>query len=309
MKSCIEHFTRTVFALSLLALAPVCCFAEEFRLLAWNVESNRPGQAPVSDSTVIAGELIEMMQAPATRSELIALSEVEPQSVPTLAAAAKRGLGHEVDFVTSASGGFQDSDTLMLIVDKTRFDILDAIELHRYAGIIGNITVAELESEGIGTIRARSPLAVKVSDKKADRQFWIIVNHLARSEAELRTQQANMLRQWAIDHREPIIAAGDFNFDFDFATQQGNDGFKAMMEGDVWKWLKPDPLIDTNWSDDRYVTDRRVDRYPDSILDFVFVANQAKAWDAHSDVVVRPGDFPDNDRTSDHRPLTATIRP
>ena len=82
-----------------------------------------------------------------------------------------------------------------------------------------------------------------------------------------------------------------------------------MIEGDVWQWLKPNPLIDTNWSDDRRVTDHRVDRYPDSILDFIFVANQAKDWKGKSTVVVRDGDFPDNDQTSDHRPIIADFNP
>jgi|GEM_PF-5879224 len=53
--------------------------------------------------------------------------------------------------------------------------------------------------------------------------------------------------------------------------------------------------------------DRRVDRYPDSILDFVFVANDAKNWSGKSNVVVRSGDFPDSDKTSDHRPVITSF--
>ena len=82
-----------------------------------------------------------------------------------------------------------------------------------------------------------------------------------------------------------------------------------MLESGVWQWLKPDPLIDSNWSDDRRVTDRRVDRYPDSLLDFVFVANGAKSWKGEADVVVRPNDFPDSDKTSDHRPMISRFTP
>ncbi|MFN9978849.1 MAG: hypothetical protein ACK53Y_02985, partial [bacterium] len=96
-----------------------------------------------------------------TRSQVIALSEVEPKSVFILRDAAAKGLGNEVDFVTSASGGFQDSDTLMLIVDKKRFRIEETFELHRFAGIAAHFCVAETGNE-IGTLRARSPLAVTV---------------------------------------------------------------------------------------------------------------------------------------------------
>lgn len=280
--------------------------ADEFRILSWNVESNRPGQPPVSDPATIAAQIKEMAVAEATRFSILVLSEVEPKTVDAFRTAAAEGLGKPVDFVTSASGGFADTDSLMLIVDTSRFELRDAIELHRYGGLRGNFA-NDTNASGPGELRARSPLAVKLLDKTNSVTFWVIANHLARGEEELRTEQARMLRKWAQDSTEPVIAAGDFNFDFDFRTQKGNAGFDAMMEGNVWTWLKPDPLIDSNWSDDRQITDRRVDRYPDSILDFVFVANGAKGWHGKSVVVVRPDDFPDSDKTSDHRPLITTF--
>ena len=46
--------------------------------------------------------------APATRAQIVALSEV--------------------DFVTSASGGYQDTDRLLLMVDSKRFAIEDVFE-------------------------------------------------------------------------------------------------------------------------------------------------------------------------------------
>ncbi len=55
------------------------------------------------------------------------------------------------------------------------------------------------------------------------------MNHLARGEAELRTDQARMLVKWAEKIGEPAISAGDHNFDFDFKTQKGNPGFDAMI--------------------------------------------------------------------------------
>jgi hypothetical protein len=41
----------------------------------------------------------------------------------------------------------------------------------------------------------------------------------------------------------------------------------------------------------------------------VFVANGAKSWKGEADVIVREGDFPDSDKTSDHRPIIATFEP
>lgn len=282
--------------------------AQEFRLLAWNVESNRPNSAPVSDATVVAKQLTELLSNVETKSQIVVLSEVEPKTFLAYRDAVSAGIKSEVDYVTSASGGFQDSDSLMLIVDKSRFAIDEAVELHRFAGIAANFNVTEPGGE-LGTLRARSPLAVRVQDKSTNNHFWVVANHLARGEANLRTDQARMLVRWAGALKEPAISAGDHNFDYDFKTAQGNPGYQAMLEGDVWQWLKPDPLVDSNWSDDRSVKDRRVDRYPDSILDFVWVANEAKSWRGDSDVIVRPGDFPDNESTSDHRPLIARFYP
>jgi endonuclease/exonuclease/phosphatase family metal-dependent hydrolase len=283
--------------------------AEEFRILAWNVESNRPGSEQVSDATVICNELKDMLQSRPTRAQIVALSEVAPETIPSLQQAVADGLGGGgVDFVTSASGGFRDADSLLLVVDAARFEIEEAIELHRYGGIATNFNVMDQAAADYGAIRARSPLIARVRDRVSDESFWLIVVHLARGEAELRVDQARVLKRWAEDHPgEPIIAAGDFNFDYDFHTRRGNSGFDAMLEDGVWQWLRPDPLVDSNWADDRQNPGH--DRYPDSILDFVFVAQRAKGWQGDSDVVVRPGDFPDSNRTSDHRPLISTFRP
>ena len=103
----------------------------------------------------------------------------------------------------------------------------------------------------------------------------------------------------------PMIAAGDFNMDYDFLTGKGNSGFDEMLRDDIWSWAKPDPLIDTNWADRNHDGE---DDYPDSMLDFCFVANGAKDWDIECDVIVRDGDFPDDRKTSDHRPIEITVK-
>ena len=299
-------------AVLILLLAVACGPAasgrgEEFRLLTWNVESNRPGSRQDSDARVIASQLVAMLKQPATRAEIVALSEVAPQDVHAYRQAVSIGLGQDTDFATSASGGYRDADSLLVVVDAERFRIRDVTELHRYAGIVANFTVDDQNSSEHGTMRARSPLAVKLQDRKSEEMFWVVVVHLARGEEDLRVDQARMLRQWAADQEAPLVAAGDFNFDWDFHTQRGNQGFDAMVEGEVWTWLVPEPLVDSNWAGLR--DNPQQDRYPDSILDFVFVANGATAWQGESSVVVRPNDFPDDDCTSDHRPIIATLRP
>jgi len=300
---------RLAAVLALAAGGLAAAQAEEFRLLAWNVESNRPGQPQVSDADVVAGQLTGLLRADGTRAQIVALSEVEPKTVERYRRAVAEGLGGDVDFVTSASGGYADSDTLMLVVDARRFRIDEVFELHRYAGIRANFTVDEESSSEFGSVRARSPLIARVHDLATGRSFWLITVHLARGEKELRVDQARALRRWAAERDEPVVAAGDFNFDYEFATGRGNPAFDAMLEDSTWEWLKPDPLVDSNWSEDRKKGGPGIDSYPDSILDFVFVANAAKTWRGTSDVIVRTGDFPDDDRTSDHRPIIATFEP
>ena len=71
-------------------------------------------------------------------------------------------------------------------------------------------------------------------------------------------------------------------------------------------WVEPEKLVDTNWSDR---DDDEVDDYPHSCLDFTFVAGKAKLWHSRSRVIVRDGDFPDDDKTSDHRPVELVTLP
>ena len=61
--------------------------------------------------------------------------------------------------------------------------------------------------------------------------------------------QAEALRLWAKSQALPIVAIGDFNFDYSFVEQTGNDAFAEFLKDDTWKWVKPEPLVDTNWAD------------------------------------------------------------
>ena len=76
------------------------------------------------------------------------------------------------------------------------------------------------------------------------------------------------------------------------------------MRDGIWKWVKPVEWIDTNWADRN---DDGVDDYPGSMLDFVFVANGATEWKTTCRVIVREGDFPDDETTSDHRPVELVV--
>ena len=113
---------------------------------------------------------------------------------------------------------------------------------------------------------------------------------------------------WAREQTLPVIALGDYNFDYVFADKNGNEGFRQMMKDNVWRWIEPAEPIDSNWFDNPERPDGK-DDYPGSILDFAFAAGPAKAWEAKCNVIVRPHDFPDDETTSDHRPFELLINP
>ena len=92
--------------------------------------------------------------------------------------------------------------------------------------------------------------------------------------------------------------------DFDFHTEKGNETFSIIQRDGIFKWIRPAELIDTNWAD--HNKDGK-DDYPDSMLDFVFVAGPAKEWNVTSKVIVGRNDFPDDQRTSDHQPVITKV--
>ena len=75
-----------------------------------------------------------------------------------------------------------------------------------------------------------------------------------------------------------------------------------MLAGKIWLWVQPTEWIDTQWSDRN-----GKDAYPDSMLDFAFVSGPAKKWNPKCRVIVREGDFPDNNQTSDLRPIEVRL--
>ncbi len=131
-----------------------------------------------------------------------------------------------------------------------------------------------------------------------------MVNHVYRSRNHFRHQQAKLLNQWARHQTLPVIAVGDYNFDWQVGNgNAGVDrihdrGFDLMTADGVFSWVRPGSLVRTQ------------DSSFNSVLDFVFVAGNTWTWESESEIIVRPGDFPDDNLKSDHRPVRAdfTIR-
>ncbi len=148
----------------------------------------------------------------------------------------------------------------------------------------------------------RAPLAGHMRDKATAQEFLFVVNHFHRGNEKKRLSQAIGLREWAKTQTLPVVAVGDFNFDFDVDISVGNVAYDAFIDGDTFKWLKPAEIVATNWSDTR-PQDGKNDY--NSVLDFIFVAGNGVK--GSSTILVRNNDFPDDDYTSDHRPIVSLV--
>jgi endonuclease/exonuclease/phosphatase family metal-dependent hydrolase len=180
----------------------------------------------------------------------------------------------------------------MIIYNSASLELSGAMELDSYAGI--TITPHNYK---------RSPFAAEFIHEESGETFLFVTVHFDRSNEEHRSLQAFILREWIKDRQLPVILAGDFNFDYNFLEENpGNPSYKIFTFGDAVRWLRPEKLMDTNYSETA-----GQETYPDSILDFIFLANLPHDGTSRSEIIVTPGDFPDNQCTSDHRPVRGII--
>ncbi|NNG17739.1 MAG: endonuclease/exonuclease/phosphatase, partial [Gemmatimonadales bacterium] len=244
---------------------------DTLRVMSWNLESGG------SAVTTIAAQIQAF-----DGIDIWGFSEVPSNAKTQYQRGAGLGEGAFFDGVMSQSGG---GDRLLIVFDTGRFDLLGS---------------AELDEINSPELHHRSPLVAHFREKATGLEFKFMVNHLARGDNSRRHIQATQLNDWAETQTLPVVAVGDYNFDWDLPNGTSHDqGFDNLLADDVFVWVKPDPVKRTQCSEEdggcRF----------NSVLDFVFVAGPAKSWTAESDVVVRAGDFPDNDLTSDHRPVEA----
>ena len=275
------HFFKVVL-LGVVASTPLT--GQELRILTWNIESG--GNEPA----VIAKQLGELGSY-----DVFALTEVNSLHAGRYRDAIQQAVSmkHSSNYqsVLSSSGG---ENRMLLLFDLERLHLIDCYELVAHDGIRMNTVQLEY----------RTPLVARFRQRANGQEFLVVLVHLARGREEVRQMQATGLRTWATAQVLPVFAVGDFNFDFDFASQKGNRSFEIFLAGEVWKWVRPEKLVDTNWYDPE---PDGIDNYPNSCLDFTFIAGSAKRMNARSRVIERPGDFPDDDSTSDHRPVELVV--
>ena len=256
--------------LLVLALAFACgsTISAQPRLtvVSWNIQS---GQA---DPQQIAPRIRAFQDV-----DLWGFSEVQNDAAAdVLERAAEDGENADFRRIVGTTGG---EDRLVIIYDSNRFRRISNFQLHH-----------------INQGNHRAPLVAQLRDQTTGQEFLFMVNHLARANTSLRHKQAGLLRRWAENQVLPVIAVGDYNFDWEV---EGGDahhdlGYDRMTEDEVFTWVRPERLIKSQCSEEY-----------NSVLDFVFVSTPASSWSGSSEIIVVPGDCPDDNLTPDHRPVIA----
>ena len=268
-------YHRHPFILSLLLLAAAASPAlaqKRILVLGWNVESDE------NDPEFIAQQLADF-----EGYDIIGLTEVREENAAKYAAAFAVGEGAKGSDQTDYQYALTKTgrnDRMMIVWDNKRFEKIGEPQ----------------ELDDINDGNHRSPLVVHLKLRGTDQEFFVMVNHLARRDAALRERQAGQLKTWAAAQTLPILAIGDYNFDYDIDDGEGNPAMKAFLDGGVWTWVRPDRLYQTQLSPRYY-----------SCLDFFFVAHKPESWKVDSRVVIEGFPPIDDERRADHRPLEGRV--
>ena len=269
--------------------------ARPMQVMFWNLESPGHDVHEGEKKTADLDFLCRRIAQDFGQAELVGFAEVEPEWAPALEKALETASGADIELRLSPTGGH---DRLAVAWRTDRFNCLEWDILPQLGGPF-RIDAKEL--------RFRPSLYARLRSTEAPGPITFVVNHLARSNPSygpaVRRKQANLLRQWLGHVQDPVVCVGDFNFDYDIHQGDKDDaGFSVLTRDDLYKWVRyPDPLVPTEGE----TRDGRPHFPYESILDFIFVANEARYWKAQSQVLTRPDDFSPEDQNSDHRPVRA----
>jgi endonuclease/exonuclease/phosphatase family metal-dependent hydrolase len=261
---------RRTLAIALLALTVACphASAQTLTVVSWNVESGG------SDDQVIRQRIGSFQGV-----DLWGLSEVaNPTSASTFETGAEDGEDANFEKVVGATGG---GDRLAIIFNAERFRLVRSQELTH-----------------INQGNHRAPLVAELQEIPSNRNFIFMVNHLARGNADLRRRQGTQLNEWVRTQTIPVIAVGDYNFDWSVngGDQDHDLGYDNMTNGGAWRWVRPATLIKSQCSPNF-----------NSVLDFIFINNLAQSWSGTSQILVEPNDCDASPQMSDHRPVVGTF--
>ncbi|WP_299022227.1 endonuclease/exonuclease/phosphatase family protein [uncultured Photobacterium sp.] len=253
----------------LIALLPCAALAGDFdyRAIGYNIEGGYKPDAELNTVTQYIKQL-----GPA---DIYALSEVTISWQHSLAEAASQLAGAHFHWVAT-TGAIESTDSLAILYNTDKFSLIKTLELN-------NIKPGKY---------SRAPLAVLLKDNRTSDTFYFMVNHFDRKHADRRQEQARKLNEWAQTSEYPVVAMGDYNFDFEVTTGETNTAFKLFTKDDVFTWVKPQELIKSGCHEDY-----------NSILDFAFIANGEELTASSTIRFPEPEYCMDDSQRPDHRPI------
>lgn len=265
---------RVALCLFAIALLPAAAWAQDIRIVTYNVESD-------SDTSTdeVAMDIAEIGGA-----DIWALQEVDGFNAIFPLREAMNSGGRDMWFELGLTGG---SDRLAIVYDRNRFEPISEPE--------------QLDEIG----GSRLPLRLKLMERESGQAFSVVVVHLNRGDANLRREQARNLRRWALELGEPAIILGDFNFDLEVEDWQagslsGNPAFHIFTQApSPFVWAQHSPMLKTQCNPNY-----------NSVLDFIFLAGPARAWQAESSLIFHDDpEYCDNESTggADHLPIASSI--
>ncbi len=89
----------------------------------------------------------------------------------------------------------------------------------------------------------RASLVITLAESATDLVIIFMVNHLYRTNDAARHAQATILNTWAGGQTLPVIATGDYNFDYALDESSRDAGYDNMVAGGRWAWVKPPTLV------------------------------------------------------------------
>jgi hypothetical protein len=266
-----QRFISLVF---LVALCGVCAYAQRLVVVGWNIESGGATDAAVA-------QRVRSFQG----VDIWGLAEVgNDTSLQSFEVAAEDNENADYRRILSTTGC---GDRLGIVFNAARLQLIGSQELHR--------VTYNADTPPPGRCQ-RSPLVAEFQDTRSNRRFLFIVNHLARSDNALRRDQGQRLNEWVLTQTLPVIATGDYNFDWSVTNgEQSHDvGFDRMTADNHWTWVRPATLVRSQCNPNF-----------DSVLDFVFVNTAARPLALTSVILQEANDCGNAAANPDHRPLRA----
>ena len=252
-------------------------------ILFWNVESG--GNKP----DIVATKIAKLINS--RKYDIVVLSEVENTEIYPEKIREKSWWKYcSCDFYVGKTGKRADQadDHLMFIWRSDRLQKISSKE-HSWPKTSSGYCAS---------------LVLKFRESKTKDEITLINNHFAGSDANIGQRQAARLRDFARGKSDGIVCIGNFNFEYRFDQKRGKKTMDKFMKDGIWNWVKPEKWVDTNWADRN--KDGKDDS-PGSLVDFAFVAGAAKDWLTTCRVLTWDGDFPDDETTSDHRPIELVL--